>query len=196
MITRRLAVSMVICAVVFLSRAVWAADPPRQSLIFGPWIVQPPSGSDWTKKRQNNEGVAWVRADGLIAYFNAFPLPPLANRDAFVAEVKKFAEATLVGRTGGTLIDAQSALSGSRPYPCVKAGIVVDSPAGGSNPKAAAVRVQSRVLICRSNEESRVGVLVGFAYPGQHPSAALDAAASAFHRGVVLEPRSTRRLQR
>ena len=88
--------------------------------------------------------------------------------------------------------DQKYLLGGNRAYPCVKAGIIVDSRPAGSNPNGPPVRVYTRALICRSLEEPRVGVFAGFAYQAQQPSADMDAQALAFQQGVVLQPSAKR----
>ena len=171
---------------------------------FGPWQVAPPSTGVWTVKRQSKEGAAWVRDDGSIAYFQAFRLPPTVGDPAFIAEVKHFTEKSMAGGARGRLVDSSYRKFPDRRYPCVIAAVIVD--AGASSPtrpssaanasNASPGMVQSRALVCRSNEEPTVGVFAGFSYPSPGVVVSLDAEAQAFFRGIALAPGPGRRWDR
>ena len=166
----------------------------------GPWLVRPPKSGQWTAKRRSKDGIAWVRDDGSIAYFQAFPLRRVGNEQALVNEVRTFSTKVLSGSGKGRIVDANYATSRARPYPCVKATLVVET--AGAPAAAAvtappnAVRVQSRALICHSNEEPEVGVFIGFSYPGAVTSRPLEADAQAFINGATLVAGGRRKWER
>lgn len=183
----------------------------------GPWQVKAPRTGQWTAKRRSKDGIAWVRDDGSIAYFQAFPLPRVANEQAFISEVRIFTAKVLAGSGKGKIVDAVYALDRGRSYPCVKATLAVEAPGalsaptvtgaaaapGGTAPGAPAdaaktnvVRVQSRALICHSTTEPEVGVFIGFSYPGAAPSRALEADAQSFINGATLAPGAGRKWER
>ena len=174
------------------------------SIDVGPWQVKPPKSGQWTAKRRSKDGIAWVRDDGSIAYFQAFPLPRVATEQAFVNEVRTFTAKVLSGSGKGKIVDANYAIDRVRSYPCVKASLAVEAPAAASAPGVTAntntntnavpvpvpvpVPVQSRALVCHSKDEPEVGVFIGFSYPGAVSSRALEADAQAFISGTTLVP--------
>lgn len=180
----------------------------------GPWNVKAPRSGQWAAKRRSKDGVAWVRDDGSIAYFQAFPLPRVASEQAFISEVRTFTAKVLAGSGKGKIVDARYVIDRGRSYPCVKATLAVEAPgaagagpgaAGGASGSAAAaataanaspVRVQSRALICHTTEEPEVGAFIGFSYPGAATLRGLEADAQAFINGATLAPGARRKWER
>ena len=163
----------------------------------GPWLVKPPKSGQWTAKRRSKDGIAWVRDDGSIAYFQAFLLPRVGTEQALVNEVRTFSAKVLSGSGKGRIVDANYVISRARAYPCVKATLAVETAsATAATAQPSAVFVQSRALICHSTDEPEVGVFIGFSYPGAVASKTLEADAQAFINGATLVAGGRRKWER